>query len=392
MTDASFQWLPDRADHTASAPAPIQHGGDLHRAATQFDIPLDQWVDLSTGINPIGYPVPPIPASVWRRLPDDDDGLVQQAADYFGCAYALPVAGSQAAIRALPWLLPPGRVAIADLTYGEYAPAFSRAGHHVVRFAYPYRPAPSTTADRDGDAVRTSAADALAGSDALPMTLPPDIRYLVIVTPNNPTTMAIPVETLLHWRQTLAARDGALIVDEAFIDPTPEDSVAFACGATGAEAGLIVLRSIGKFFGLAGIRAGFVLGPRPLLDRLTQHLGAWTVSGPARHAMRHALADRAWQQATRARLHRDSVALQSMLAQHGLLARISPLFAWIVHPQAEAIQHALARHAIWTRRFAPTASAGGMPCLRIGLPANAEENRRLASALAALQIGSVTQR
>ena len=107
----------------------IQHGGNLHEAAQRYAIPYDAWLDLSTGINPHGYPVPPVPADAWRRLPDDGDGLAERAAQYYGApdpAHVLPVAGSQAAIRALPTMLVRGKVGIAPLTYGEYAPAFAR--------------------------------------------------------------------------------------------------------------------------------------------------------------------------------------------------------------------------------------------------------------------------
>ncbi|MEX3919927.1 threonine-phosphate decarboxylase, partial [Paraburkholderia sp. BR10872] len=113
----------------------VAHGGDLHEAAQRYGIAWHAWIDLSTGINPHGYPVPPVPSAAWRRLPDDGDGFAASAAHYYGAPdarHVLAVAGSQAAIRALPALLPRARVAIAALTYGEYAPAFVRAGHEVV--------------------------------------------------------------------------------------------------------------------------------------------------------------------------------------------------------------------------------------------------------------------
>src|SRR6201996_9807960 len=120
---------------TDTSASPITHGGNLHEAARRYAIPYEAWLDLSTGINPHGYPVPPVPADAWRRLPDDGDGFAERAARYYGApdaAHVLPVAGSQAAIRALPSLLAPGNVCIAPLTYGEYAPAFARAGHQVT--------------------------------------------------------------------------------------------------------------------------------------------------------------------------------------------------------------------------------------------------------------------
>ena len=90
----------------------LHHGGRLREAAQAYGIPLEEWLDLSTGINPNGWPVPVLPAACWQRLPEQGDGLEQAAADYYGSTYLLPVAGSQAAIQLLPRLRRPGRVGI----------------------------------------------------------------------------------------------------------------------------------------------------------------------------------------------------------------------------------------------------------------------------------------
>jgi len=353
-------------DTTAHA---IAHGGNLREAARRYGIAWDAWIDLSTGINPHGYPVPPVPAAAWRRLPEDDDGFAACAARYYGAPdarHVLPVAGSQAAIRALPALLstllsaqvspqlserlptPAARVAIAPLTYGEYAPAFAQAGYAVVP-------------------LDIESAQAQNG-------LPADVLHAVVVNPNNPTASRVGRETLLRWHAQLAGRGGTLIVDEAFADAFVDSRAASLADET-HRAGLVVLRSPGKFFGLAGARCGFALAAPALLAALCARLGAWTVSGPARHAVTHAFEDTAWQAAMRERLAGDSARLAALLASHGLAPRATPLFAWIVHARAAALQDALAARAVWTRRFASPAS------LRFGLPASEDEWRRFETAL-----------
>jgi len=325
--------------------APIPHGGNLHEAARRHGIPYDAWLDLSTGINPVGYPVPPVPADAWRRLPDDDDALAACAAGYYhapDAAHVLPVAGSQAAIRALPALLPPGDAGVATLAYGEYAPAFARNGHRVVPL------------DID--------------TDLLPATL----RHVIVGNPNNPTTEFVPAERLLGWHAQLSARGGTLIVDEAFADTGATPSLARHTD----RPGLVVLRSVGKFFGLAGIRAGFVLAHPERIAALRDRLGAWTVSGPARHAVIAAFADRAWQAAARERLAADGERLAALLRMHGFAVRATPLFSWTDDPRAAALHAALAAHGIWTRHFAQPSS------VRVGLPGNAAEWQRVADALA----------
>ncbi|MGF6570781.1 cobalamin biosynthetic protein CobC [Paraburkholderia sp. GAS333] len=322
----------------------IVHGGNLHEAAARYGIPYAQWLDLSTGINPHGYPVPPVPADAWRRLPDDGDDFAACAARYYGApdaAHVLPVAGSQAAIRTLPTLLPRARVGIASLTYSEYAPAFSRAGHEV---------APLDVAWHD---------------------LPDALTHVVIVNPNNPSAAYLNADKLLHWHAQLSARGGTLLVDEAFADTMPAESLA---GRTHLD-GLIVLRSPGKFFGLAGVRAGFVLAAPALLDTLRKTLGAWTVSGPARHAVKAAFADEAWQAQMRTHLVSESARLVRSLREHGFSTHSTPLFAWTDDMRAAALHEALAKRGVWTRLFASTGS------VRFGLPASEQEWMRLEECL-----------
>ncbi|APC69219.1 threonine-phosphate decarboxylase CobD [Ralstonia pseudosolanacearum] len=339
----------------------IAHGGNLAAARARHGEPSGGWVDLSTGINPHGYPVPPIPPEAWLRLPEDD-GLEAAAASHYGVASAdavLAVAGSQAAIRALPLLLPRGRVGIARIGYSEYAPAFARAGHDVVL---------------------------LDERDFLDATLPDALTHLVVVNPNNPTARCLPAATLRDWHARLSARGGTLIVDEAFIETLDAPpSLAPLAGAPG----LVVLRSIGKFYGLAGARIGFVLGPPACLAALREALGHWTVNGPARAVVRAALADTAWQSATRARLRAEGARLSARLARHGLPNASTPLFAWVPTPNAAALHAALARQGLWTRLF----DVPGTPPvqgLRLGLPPDAFGWQRLDDALASLPLSAET--
>ncbi len=322
----------------------LEHGGRLHLAAQRWDIPLGDWLDLSTGINPRPWPLPPIPAHAWQRLPEDDDGLEAAAAAYYGSAELLPVAGSQAAIQVLPGLLPGERVTLLAPSYAEHA--------HAWRARQP----------------RLCAAGAVEAAVD-------DSDVLVLVHPNNPTGATVSRAQLLDWHGRLARRGGWLVVDEAFIDTDPRESLTADAG----QAGLIVLRSLGKFFGLAGARVGFVFGPAALRRALAEQLGPWTVNGPARHVARHALADHEWQQVARARLASAALRLARLLADSGLGPTTgTALFRWLPHPKAPALHAALARRGILTRLFDAPAS------LRFGLPPDESGWRRLEQGLAAL--------
>jgi len=332
----------------------LEHGGALRAAAVRYRIPLGDWLDLSTGIHPQGWPVPPVPAVVWQRLPEPEDGLEAAAAAYYGTPQVLPVAGSQAVIQALPLLRERCRVGVLHPSYAEHAHAWQRAGHHV-------------------EALTVEMLEAAVDR----------LDVLVLVHPNNPTGLRFVSGTLLNWRERLAMRAGWLVVDEAFMDATPADSLSGYAGLPG----LVVLRSLGKFFGLAGARAGFVLTESTLRERLRDALGPWTVSGPARWAAIQALSDRRWQEGMRSELLRSGQRLAELLKRQRLpVAGGTALFQWVPLPEADFWQDALARRGILVRRFT------GPPGLRFGLPGIESAWRRLELALAGIRAERLTIR
>lgn len=320
----------------------LLHGGNLNAAKARFG--GDNWIDLSAGLSPYPYPVPPLPAYAWQRLPEDNPELIKAACSYYGAPQMLAVAGTQAAIQALPRLRTPCRVSIASPTYAEHVANWRAAGHVVQEVAY-------------------AALDAqIDHSDVV-----------IVCNPNNPTGQHVAPRQLLHWAECLAARGGWLIVDEAFADMAPSLSVAAHSG----QNGLIVLRSVGKFFGLAGLRLGFVAAEASLLDRLATLIGPWSVSGPAQTIGAAALADRDWQARMRTQLQADGQRLHQLLLQHGIVSQGTALFRWWPAPDAEALHAHMARQQIWVRLF-PQAARG----IRLGLPPHEDAWQRLTLALA----------
>ncbi|XLX42093.1 threonine-phosphate decarboxylase CobD [Ectopseudomonas mendocina] len=310
----------------------LEHGGRLRAAAQRYGIPLEDWLDLSTGVAPYGWDLPPVPAQAWARLPETNDGLEAAARDYYGAASLLPVAGSQAAIQALPRLRAHSDVGILAPTYAEHAAAWRREGHRITKLS-------------EGSVHRAL----------------PQLDVLLVVNPNNPTGRLIEPARLLDWHDELAERGGWLLVDEAFIDCTPQHSLA----AYSDMPGLIVLRSFGKFFGLAGLRLGFVLAAQTLLDELETLLGPWAVSGPARSVARSLLVDGEGQRRQRERLLADGERLAALLRDCGLPATGgSALFQFCCSRRAVPCAELLARRGILVRLFAELDS------LRFGLPAD----------------------
>ncbi|RXH22333.1 alpha-ribazole phosphatase [Bradyrhizobium nanningense] len=318
-----------------------EHGGNLDLAGQRFGGRAEDWIDLSTGINRLPYPVGRMSARAWSALPShaEIDALHQAARHaYRTSAPIVALGGAQAAIQLLPQLVPPGRVRILAPTYNEYAGVLSAAGWEVQE---------------------AGELDALAGAD-----------LAIVVNPNNPDGRNHAPKDLL----ALLPRVGRLVIDESFADAVPQLSLA-----PGADRpGLLVLRSFGKFYGLAGVRLGFALGNAADVARLAAASGPWPVSGAAIAIGCRALHDDAWAEATSARLARDCIRLDEMAREQGWrLVGGTALFRLYETPDALAAQEKLAHGYIWSRVFAHNPA-----WLRLGLPGNEAEWTRLAEALA----------
>lgn len=326
---------PHRAGGEFGDPDTLEHGGAPSRVEARFGRPADGWLDLSTGISPFAYPVPAPDAACWRRLPDpaELDRLCTAAAACYGAGDAATVVagpGSQVLIQALARLLPPGPVALVEPTYGEHARCWRRAGHVVE--AVPQ-------------------AEALGESQA---------RCGILVNPNNPDGRRTDPALVCELADRFAARDGLLLVDEAFADLDPELSVARHAG----RPGLVVLRSIGKFFGLAGLRLGFALAPVELARQLAAELGPWPISGPAIAVGCRALGDGTWITRNRRALALARADLDRALAHAELhAAGGTDLFRLVESPDAPALYDRLGRAGILARAFAERPDR-----LRFGIP------------------------
>jgi cobalamin biosynthetic protein CobC len=322
----------------------LVHGGNLQDAIIRFGRPREAWLDLSTGINPQPYPVPVLRNDIWHHLPEARSDFLHAAQTYYQTQELLPVAGSQAAIQTLPRLRAVSRVVVATPSYAEHAYAWRCAGHDV-------REVPFDLLD-----------DEINNCDVM-----------VVCNPNNPTGAVIEPHTLLAWAEQLAQRGGWLIVDEAFMDVTPSMSVV----AHAHRPGLTVLRSIGKFFGLAGLRLGFVAAEPNLLKKLADLLGPWTISSAAQEIGYAALLDYSWQEMMRNRLLLSGEYLHQLLTKYGIGASRSALFQWWPEPRAETFWLHMAQQGIWVRHFQN--NDGG---IRLGLPADEAGWQRLEQGLA----------
>ena len=309
------------------------HGGGIDAAIARFGGTRDDWVDLSTGINPVPYPLGEIPAEAWTALPDQAamERLLNAARAFWNVpdtAHIIAAPGASALIATMPALSAGDEVYIPTPTYNEHAAAFSARGFHVW----------------DDPAVPTH----------------------VYVHPNNPDGRL--------WPASVMGDRGLTVIDESFCDVTPEASHV----ALTAKPRIVVLKSFGKFWGLAGLRLGFAIGHPETLSTLPDRLGPWPVSGPALEIGARALSAPAWAETTRTRLAKDAARLDALVTAAGArLVGGTPLFrTYSVPGGAQHLHEKLAQAHILTRVF-PYAD----DWIRFGLPGDAAAWSRLEATL-----------
>jgi len=336
------------------------HGGDIISASQHYDIPMDQWIDLSTGINPEPYPVTDtlgdMSAQAFERLPYlQPDFLDSAGAYYFDQDYEktddhrrrlLAVPGSQSVIQALPACLAKLPVILPELGYQEHVQAWR---------------------DSDADLAFYDALELSTAKDQIDSLIAhKSAHHLVVINPNNPSGLQFSIQQLNIWAQSLSG-GGHLIVDEAFIDTQPENSLL----AQAPINNLVVLRSFGKFFGLAGLRLGFAFANENLCAQLQQRIGPWSINGPAQEIATHAFQNTAWQQQASINIvtsgKASSALFAPLFAQYAVIRSMhQPLFTsyWLEAELAAFIYRAFAMRGILLRQI--DCQQTGLSILRIG--------------------------
>ena len=327
----------------------IQHGGALDRAIATFGGRKADWLDLSTGINPNPYPVPKIPDELWQRLPDENlmDDCLAAARTYYGVpseGNLVAAPGTQALIQLLPRATQAKKVWIVGPTYNEYERVFGSLAEVIV-------------------------------STELPRTVD-DIDLIIVGSPNNPDVRVCDCAEVSALGRIIHTRGGFVLIDAAFCDVLSSDEAPPA--ALSDADGVVIFRSFGKFFGLAGLRLGFAVGGENVLNRFRTALGPWAVSGPALFVGAKALRDQAWINAARSRLSGKRACVENLLCQNGLtIVGATDLFVTTSQPSSALLAKSLAQRNILVRTFDYNPD-----WIRFGLPAEHTDFARLEKVLA----------
>ena len=324
-----------------------ERGGRLDVAREVFPDAAQPWIDLSTAISPWSYSFPALADSEMRRYPDA--AALQRLTKAAKKAYraptvadAVPVPGVNLGLSVLPWLFrEPKRVAVLAPEHSGHAVAWEAAGHSVSQIA---------SLDQVGKA-----------------------GILIAVNPSHVNGRIVPHADLAASLSPLKRRDGLLIVDETFADADPGHSLLPEVARLDYT---LVLRSLGEFYGAAGIGLGFAITSHPIAERLRAALGAWPVSAQALAFGEAALADTVWAESQSARLREAANALDTALEAAGLrILGGQVLFRLAACTSASELFSHLASQGILTRPFQDRNA------LRFGLPRDEEELSRIRQAL-----------
>lgn len=318
--------------------APPRHGGGVDAAIDRYGGKRGEWLDLSTGINRSPRPLPEIETAAWTELPDRNATrrLLAAARSFWSVpdnAEITAAPGLSAVIARLPDLMPPASAQIREPTYGEYARAFSAAGWRVTEDPAPVR---------------------------------------IIVNPNNPDGKT--------WSEEAAASPPAAlaIIDESFCDASPGESLI----GMAKKPEVLVLKGVGKFWGLAGARLGFAIGDHDLVRRLGHALGPWPVSGPAIRIGIDILQDQEWARAARERLAAGAERLDGIMHAAGCEPKGGTgLFRLYGTPSALDLQEKLAYKRVWSRVF-----PWSKTLVRLGLPGREHEWKKLSEAVESVNV------
>ena len=330
----------------------FHHGGQLDRIKQGYPDQQLPWVDLSTGISPFSYPIDVDVQSSYQCLPQGHKKLIAAASSFYGVDNGLPIPGSMWAIQHLPLIrkVNPNTNTVNDIRpvllprvgFNEHAKAWSAWGFNIEY----YENMPST--------------------DQLER-----VQACIVINPNNPTGVHYQKQDLLKVHKKLSDNNAWLIVDEAFMDLTPEHS----CIKESWQQDLIVLRSFGKYFGLPGIRLGSLMASEAVIADAKKLLNEWSINSAAQQVATTAYLDTEWQYEINKRIKVNSARLKKLLESLNMISQGSDFFQTHISSNAESMCQHLLRLGVYVRLLDDQSG------IRIGLPREEDHWSRLEAAL-----------
>ena len=307
----------------------MQHGGNKTAAARAYGVEPSEMIDLSTGISPRPYPLDlgAFELSDLIELPQAEDA--EHLTQVMTSSWHIPdsaklalASGSGAIISLMPHLYQGDKrhVYCPEPVYSEHVIAWQNAGYTIITY--------DAGAIPDVDWGRAAA--------------------ILAVQPGNPMGHIAPPSDWLALMSDAAAHNVMVIFDEAFIDLAPQLSLIPHMG----QKGQIVIRSFGKFYGLAGVRLGAAIGHPDDITALYHLMGPWAVSTMALRFGAAAIADHAWADDQRRWLSdRMTFLKEGLAARNVTIVGGTDLYLLIDVADAARLQDDLARQGFWTRIF-----------------------------------------
>jgi threonine-phosphate decarboxylase len=270
-----------------------EHGGNIYRAAQELGIPENEIIDFSASINPLGLSEK-VKKAIKNELdnlvnyPDSDSkALREKIAEHHGIDPETIICGngSTELIYLIPRAFKPERVLIPAPTFSEYEKACKLSYELSVK-SYELKKEDNFSIKPD-EFINAMAGKSVNSSPVTRHTSRPcDMAFLC--NPNNPTGHLISRAEVLRIAEAAKEMKCILVIDEAFIDFVPDESVI---RDVQNNPYLIVLRSMTKFYALTGLRIGYGVFHNDLIGRIKEFKEPWTVNNLAQKAAVTAIDD-----------------------------------------------------------------------------------------------------
>ena len=316
-----------------------EHGGDIYSAAEALKkIPANRIIDFSASINPLG-PSKKVKAEIRKSLKylgRYPDPACRRLSKRIGRIYNIDPAniicgnGSNELIHLMVAALKPSKVLVTAPSFSEYSRAAKIAGAGINKLYLEEKNMFRIDPERF--------ALSMQGCD-----------MAFLGNPNNPTGHVLSKDKVLFIADQAASAGCLLVVDEAFIDFCPKESV-IEINTLYSNNNLVVLRSLTKFHALAGLRIGFGVFPQSLTTVLKETKDPWSVNYLAQRAAYVALGDKVFVKETAKWLKQEKTLLESEFSKLGFTVLPSEAnFIFIQHPKAQQIRNRLYKRGILLR-------------------------------------------
>jgi threonine-phosphate decarboxylase len=258
------------------------HGGDVREVAEQLGIDPSEILDFSANINPRGLPPPALERLSQGLLGMYPDRSARRLREALSKKLSVPPEaivvgpGAEALLTPVLRCLRASRALVPVPAFGEYRRVCAQENIEFIPFLLERAECFRLPVDRFCQRVE-------------------GVNVVLVNNPHNPSGSLLDAEDVRRILEAITSRGGTLVLDEAFVDYAPDASLT---ADAASRAGLIVIRSLTKFYGCPALRVGYAVARPETVQKVASYLPAWPITQLAADALAEAVEDRSYAEAS----------------------------------------------------------------------------------------------